>query len=127
MTSDLYSAGLRFARCEFTGGGGHAATNGLPMDTNIYIYIYQSNAPANSSMRIASLAIIRQLDPHTCSNWQAEASAPLCAEFVDFSLYLFIYLYVYWRAEASPPLSVELSEFSQYLFIYIFIGLYTGV
>ena len=29
------------------------------MDTNIYtVYIYQRNAPANSSMRLASLAII---------------------------------------------------------------------
>ena len=45
MTSDLYSAGLTFARCAFTGP--HAGPNGLPMDTNIYIY--QSNASDNSS------------------------------------------------------------------------------
>ena len=33
-----------------------------------------------------------------------------------------IALFVIGRAEASPPLSVEFAEFSLYLFIYLFIG-----
>ena len=34
MTTNLYSAGLTFARCAFTGA--HAGPSGLPMVTNIY-------------------------------------------------------------------------------------------
>ena len=55
MTIEPKPAGPTFARCALRGA--HAGPNGLPMDTNIYIYIYQRIAPANSYMRLASLAI----------------------------------------------------------------------
>ena len=55
MTSDLYSAGLTFARCAFTGPTRDQMV--CPwiqkyiyiLYIYIYIYIYQRNAPANSS------------------------------------------------------------------------------
>ena len=43
--------------------------------------------------------------------WLAEANPPLSVEFCRI-----IY---YWRAQASPPLSVEYDEFSLYLYIII--------
>ena len=36
LTIEPQPAGPTFARCEFTGT--HAGPNGLPMDTNIYMY-----------------------------------------------------------------------------------------
>ena len=45
-------------------------------------------------------------------------------DFLSLSIYIYMYIYIIGREEASPPLFVQFAEFSLCLFIYLF--LYIG-
>ena len=51
LTIEPQPAGPTFARCALQGA--HAGPNGLPMDTNIYIYIYNETKKRDKYLAIA--------------------------------------------------------------------------